>query len=887
MSLETLPQPPQWPLKILRALVRADYLEEIEGDMEERYLDNLEIFSTRKSRRLFVLDTLKLIRPRLLKKPGGDQKLNSYGMFENYLKVTFRNIKKRKVYSAIKIGGFALGIALSILVTLFVYDEFQIDRELADQPIYRVLYDGVYKGEHYQSTSVPPILASSLANDYPEVLKAGRMLHFDGFGDAGGNLIRMEGQDKSVYEERFAYSDAIMPDMLDFDFVYGDRTSALANPFTLIISKRKAEKYFPGQDPVGTLLYLNDNQENPYQITGVFESLQGTHLQQFDFFFTLSGKEFWDGEQTSWCCYNYTTYVELAPNSSAAFESKLKSAHDQYFVTYAEQTQDPGVDEIKANNTLAIQKASNIYLGSADIYDFLKVSDLATVKAFAAIAIFILLLACINFINLSTANSASRAKEIGLRKAVGSQRGDIVYQFLTEAVVLTFIAVVLGATLAWLGMPLFNSVTGKSLIFPYAEPLFYLMLLALTLIIGVFSGIYPSFYLSSFRPIAALNGRLGGSGKRANAWLRNVLVLFQLTISSMLIVGAISVYRQMDYILTMDLGYDKDHLVMIQGFNSLDSQMKTFKNEVLAIPEVQHATVSSSLPVTGTQRNGNGFTIAGRKNIDKSVGGQFWGADDDYFATLDLQFVEGRPFDMELASDSVSAVINEAMVRELGLENPLQSEVENFIPWKIVGVIEDFHYDHLKEKVQPLLISPREFGDKLTVKLSGENMPESLAKLEALWDRFKPNQIFRYEFVDRRFEIMYEGVQQTKTLFLVFATFSVIVACLGLFGLSVFTVAQRNKEMTIRKVLGASVQLIIRLLTVDYLKLVMLALIIASPIAWYFMTDWLANFEYRITRLWDIFAVAGVLVVITCLGVVGAQSLKAAVANPALGLRDE
>ncbi|MEM9329606.1 MAG: FtsX-like permease family protein, partial [Bacteroidota bacterium] len=644
----------------------------------------------------------------------------------------------------------------------------------------------------------------------------------------------------------------------------------------------------PGQDPVGKLLYLNENEEKPYQVTGVFEPLLGTHLSEFDFFFTLSGKEFWPGEQTNWCCNNYTTYVQLKENAESAFEAKLKSVHDQYFVTYAEQEGEPRLELIKAHHTLVMQKVSKIHLYSAQVFDFLTVSDITTVWAFAAIAVFILLLACINFINLSTANSASRAKEVGLRKAVGSHRKDIIYQFLIEAMVLTVIAVFLGTILASIGMPLFNSITGKTLVFPYGEPLFYLLLLGVTLAIGLLSGLYPSFYLSSFEPIAALSERLGSKGKRANAWLRNILVLFQLIISTMLIAGAISVYRQMDYILTKDVGFDKEQMVIIQGFNSLGDQMQTFKEEVVNLPEVKNATVSSSLPVTGTRRNGNEFWKAGRRGIDKGQGGQFWRTDDDYFSTLGIEFVEGRPFDLDRASDSTSAVINEAMVRKLGLNDPLNSEVENFIPWKIVGVVKDFHYQEFNvSEVRPILIAPGGFGDMLTVKIATEDMSGSIAKLETIWNQFKPNQFFRYDFLDRRYEMMYEGVERTKTLLLIFATFSVIVACLGLFGLSVFTVAQRYKEMTIRKVLGASVQVIIRLLTVDYLKLVVLALIVASPIAYFFMEEWLADFEYKIPRIWDILVLAGFLVLVTCLGVVSMQSFRAAVANPADGLRDE
>ncbi|MEM6830606.1 MAG: FtsX-like permease family protein, partial [Bacteroidota bacterium] len=646
MGLPNAPvDPPKWPLKLLSYVLKKEYVEEIAGDMIEEFYHHQAKFSVGRAKYLYVRELLKMLRPNLIKKLSRSNHFNFMGTFSNYSKVAFRNMKKHRTYSTIKIGGFAIGIAISLLICLFVIDEVQMDQHLKDKPLYRLYIDSKMPDESYKSVSMPPVLGPVLKEDYPELKHTGRILVFDGFGEAGGNLFRPAKQDERVFEERFGYADPSILSMLEFDMVYGTTETALSQPLSIILSKTKANKYFPGEDPTGQVVYINENQKTPYTIGGVYEDLVGTHLSDIDFFFTMVGKAFWKGEQTNWCCYNYVTYYELNEGvEPVQFESKLKSIYDRYFLAYSIEEGHQRIEEEREFVTLGSQHISDIYLYSSDIYDFGSFGDIRMVGMFSAIAIFILLLACINFINLTTANSAQRSREIGLRKAVGSGKGGIRSQFLVEALILTAVSVVIGTFLAWLCMPFFNHVADKQIVFPHTNPVFYLLVLVFTFLIGLVSGAYPALYLSNINTLSVLGGQMKLSGKGKNSFLRRGLVVFQFMVSMLLISGAFIVYRQMSFILNKDLGYNKDQVLMIHGVATMDERLAAFKSELEALPDIQGTTISNSLPVEGTHRNGNGFWLAGQRNVGKRVGGQFWRADEDYLKTLGLELVEGRMF---------------------------------------------------------------------------------------------------------------------------------------------------------------------------------------------------------------------------------------------------
>ncbi|MEZ5041947.1 MAG: ABC transporter permease [Saprospiraceae bacterium] len=878
--------PPKWPLKFLRFFVKAEYLEEIEGDMEEIFLDNLEQYSPKQAQRLYTWEVLKLFRPGLVKHINISDHLNTTDMYKNYLKIAWRNLNKFKLYSAIKIGGFAIGIAAAMLIALYVKNELSYDQHYTNQErIYRVLniYSDPENNEKWPSFQAQ--MASVLQAEFPEVEKAGRLIPYDWY-DAGHNQFRRVDQVQNNYEEGFVYADQNLLEILEIPMLYGKREQALAKPFSMVISKKMADKYFPGEDPVGKAVLLNENTDRPYTIGGVMEDFPpNTHLQ-YDFLLTLTEVEFWDGEQTNWCCSNYNVYVLLRPGvDPRQLEPKMLAIRDNYLIRHFRERENQFAEDAEKYLTYALQPIGDIHLRSEDVSDIFSNSDIRIVRLFGAIAIFILILAGINFINLSTAKSANRAKETGLRKVVGSYRSSLIQQFLTESVLFSGISVVLGSLLAWLLIPFFNTISGKSLDLAWDAWWFFPLLLSLTLVIGLLAGIYPSFYLSGFKPIDVLKGKLSRGSKGVG--LRSTMVVFQFTTSIVLIVCAFIVYNQMQYILHKDLGYDKEQVVLIQGTNTLEDKLPAFKDEILRLAEVKHVAASNYFPVSGTKRDQNEFWREGRKKLDRAIGAQVWWTDEDYLATLDMKLVDGRGFSREIASDSAAIIINQTMARELGLENPIGESVENWRKWTVIGVVEDFHFESMKGGIGALAFVLGRGGSIIAAKVESENMSHALADITKVWDTFMPNQPIRYTFLDETYARMYEDVQRTGNVFTSCAILAIIIACLGLFGLSTFMAEQRSKEISIRKVLGASLGSIYQLLTFNFLKLVLIALLIGIPIAWYLMRKWLEDYEYSVDITWWFFAVAGAAVIAIALFTVSRQALKVALSNPVDYLRGD
>ncbi|MEL6676307.1 MAG: ABC transporter permease, partial [Bacteroidota bacterium] len=815
-------QPPRWAIKFLRWFCREDLLEGILGDLEELYARRREKMSKRRADFLFAWNVLLFFQPFAFKKRLSLFPSIRLFMFQHYFKISFRNFRKQKAFSAIKIGGFSIGIALFLLIGLFVRDELLIDRHYEKGPqLYRLLNQTNNPQDPWTRASCfPAPMAQVVEERFPEVEETGRLISFDGWYKAGSNLFRPADQPLNQFEERFAYADPEFIQMMEIPMVYGTREEALSKPFSILISRRKANKYFPGENPVGKTVIFNDEEDKPYVIGGVMENLKQTHLSGFDFFITLKEVEFWRGEQSDWCCWNYSPYVQLKAGADhKAFEEKLAEIREDYIFNYFREEGDARVDTMEKYMYTQVQPVGDIHLKSKDVSDFLVVGDEKIVWLFSAIGIFILLLACINFINLSTAKSANRAREVGLRKVIGSHRQSIISQFMVESLFYCSISVILGLLMASAALPLFNSIAGKELAMPWSTWWFIPSLLGLTLVIGLLSGLYPSFYLSSFKPISVLRGRLAMGSK--NSALRSGLVVFQFTTSIVLIVSAVIVYQQMDFILNKDIGFEKDRVIMVQGTNTLRDKIPVFKEEVLKLPEVQHAAVSSFLPISGTRRNGNSFWLDGRDKIDEGVGGQTWWVDDDYIEALGLRLLEGRSFDLNRVSDSNAVIVNKMLVDKLGLENPIGAKIFNWRDWTIVGVVDNFHFELMKEQIRPLAMASSAYGDILSVKVETGKTEAALAAIGKVWKEFKPNQPIRYTFMDESYARMYDEVQRTGTVFNLFAILAIFVACLGLFALSAFMIEQRSKEISIRKVLGASLRSIFNLLTVNFLRLVL------------------------------------------------------------------
>lgn len=880
----TRTEPPKWANKFLEWFCAKHLLEFIQGDLYELY-EKRTIKKGRKWANLhFILDVLSTCRPFAFKKKRYNS--NNYAMFKNYYKVAIRNLMRHKMYSSIKIGGFALSIAACLLISLFLRDELSYDKTYPDgDRIFRVINQWNESGNESKWPAMTAPYAGVVRNEVPEVEIVGRIIPYNWFL-GGSNLFRASDQAQNSFEERFAYADQEFIDILNLPFVSGDRATALSEPNALVISKRKAEKHFPGENPVGKTIILNDDSENPMIITGVMETLPTTTHLNFDFLITLKGVEFWNGEQTSWCCSNYETYVKLKPDAShEATLSKLMAIRDNYMVKYLRDRNNQSADEVVEYRNFHLQPVADIHLYSSDIFGVYANGDIKIIWMFAIVAILILVLASINFINLSTAKSANRAKEVGLRKVVGSVKGNLVGQFLTESILFSFISFAIGLLLAFLLLPSFNDLANKSLVFPITEWWFIPTILSSVLFVGFLAGLYPSFYLSSFRPIDVLKGKLAMGSK--NSSLQSIMVIFQFGASVVLIIGAVIVNRQMSFILNKKMGFDKDRVVLIQGTNTLDEKIQTFKSELKKLPEVENATVTHYFPVADTKRDQNSIWKEGRRELDVSIGAQFWRVDQDYIETMGMEIIEGRNFNQNLASDSLSVIINRAMADELGFENPIGERITNGFVRNIIGVVENFHFSTVTEEIRPLCMAAGTRTSMTAVKLSNQDTKASMEAITKVWERFMPNQPIRYEFMDQRFIEMYDDVRRTGSVFTVFAVLAIVIACLGLFALSAFMVEQKRKEIGIRKVLGASFSNLFQSLTSNFLKLIAVSLVAAFPLGWYVMQRWLENYEYGISVTWDVLVISGGMILIISIATISYEIIRAVRMNPADTLHSE
>ena len=884
MTSPSFPEPPKWLTWLLRKICSERVLETIEGDLWELYGMRRKKMSRFRSNLIFLYEVLDMIRPFALKRNWSNSIYTA--MFRNYFKVAWRNLFKHKMYSSIKIGGFAIGMAACLLILLFIRDELSYDKryERTDS-IYRLVNVFTESGETEKWTAFPPQVGQVLRENFPEIEMAGRLIPHDWF-DAGNNQFRRQDRIQNTYEEGFAYADQDLIEILEIPMVYGQRTEALAQPNSILISKSKADKYFPDEDPVGQMIVLNDNTGNPYMIGGVMEDFPTNSHLQFDFLITLTEEEFWPGEQTNWCCWNYSPYVRLKPGADPeALEEKLLLIRNDYMLAYSRAQGEADADEL-LNLVFDLQPIADIHLKSKDIYTRFIQGDIMIVRVFGAIAGLILLLSCINFINLSTAKSANRAKEVGLRKAVGSHRSDLIRQFLMESFVFSFVSMATGMILAYLSLPFFNKLSGKSLSIPWEFWWFGPLLILATLLISVLAGLYPAFYLSRFKPVQVLKGSLSKGAKSSK--LRALMVIFQFSASVILIIGAILVDRQMKFILHKDMGFDKEQVLMIQGANTLGERIPTFKAELSKISGVFSASASSYLPIKGTKRDNNSWYKEGRDKLDASVPAQIWTVDNDYLTTLGIELLEGRMFDTNRASDSASIVINQNMAKKLGLSEPIGARIQNFQRvWTVVGVIDDFLFENIREEIGSMALVPGTFGSIISVKLASDDMPALINEVTRVWDEFMPNQPIRVAFLNESYALMYSDVKQTADVLTTFSVLAIIVACLGLFGLSAFMVEQRSKEISIRKVLGASMNRILVLLTRNFLILIMISLAIAIPIGRYLMVEWLTEFEYQVPLGWDVFTIAGVIVLFIALITISFESVKAVFVNPVKGLRSE
>lgn len=877
--------PPRLPRWLLLRLLRDDLAEEVEGDLEEKFLHELKHRSAFRARLNYWYQVIQYLRPFAIRK--NKTTLLYYDMYQNYFRISWRSLLRQKMYSAIKIGGLAIGVAACFLISLYVKDELSYDKHLVREngPYRLVVQAEIDANKTERSVDFPAPAAAALKADFPEVDQAGRYLSSPLF-DAYENEIRRSDRNENQHEGGFVYFDQELLELLNLRVIAGNPKYALTNPKSIVITRRKAEKYFPGEDAVGKTFIINNDDKKLYTVGAVIEDFPANSHLQFDFLMTLRGVEFWPGEQTWWMASNYEIYLTLKPGTDIekAADNIKRGFIEKYYKPALLASGAVGFEKILNSAKFELQPMDEVYLDGS-VHDSLPHGDIRFIWLFAAIAGFIVIIACINFINLSTARSANRAKEVGLRKTVGSLRSHLIRQFLTESFLFSLLAIVTGVILSWLLLPYFNVLASKSLTFPWSAWWLVPGMIVSALVIGLLAGLYPAFYLSSFNPVNVLKGNVS-KGSKSSA-TRSMLVVFQFTTSIILIISTVVIYRQMSYILNKKLGFEKEHVLLVQGAHTLGSNVASFKSELLGLSQVECVSVSDYLPIRGSKRDGNTFHNEGMEKIERGVTTQKWVVDPDYIKTLGMKMAEGRDFNPDMISDSSSIIINQTMANQLNLADPVGKVIQNWRKYTIIGVVEDFHFESMKENIGPVCFVAGTSPSVILVKTKGDNMRETIEAISGVWARFSPNQAIRFNFLDERYAATYADVERTGRIFTTFAVLAIIVACLGLFALSAFMVEQRSKEISIRMVLGASMNTVFRLLTQNFVILVLISFAMAAPVAWILMNKWLQDFVYKTNLSWDIFLISGACALVIALVTVSYQAVRAARANPVTNLRSE
>lgn len=811
-------------------------------------------------------------------------------MLKSYLKIALRHLLRHKSYSIINILGLAVGVACCVLILLFVQDELGYDSwtDKSDQ-IYRMALERNYPGRSTSYAIIPHSYAETVKDEFPEVEDATRLLSFP-----GSLVLKVDGE---VYEEENAvWADSNFFEIFTLPLLRGEVKNVLNKPNTVVLTEATAKRYFNDTDPIGKVLDIPNN-DNDLVVTGVCANVPPNTHFKFDMVRSASSMNFL--EQENYISFAAYTYFVLNKNADPKqVEAKMPDLVTKYASGPVQRQFGVSYEEYqKAGNGYRyfLQPLQEIYLSSRLEAELKPPGSKNRVYIFTVIALFILLIACINFMNLSTARSAERAKEVGIRKTLGSLKGQIAGQFLLEAGLISLIGTVLAIGLLYFMIPIFNDITGKALNFGQviswtSIPMFLLF----ALIVGVVAGSYPAMVLSSFKPIAVLRGKLLSTSHGIN--LRNGLVVFQFMISVILIIGTIVVYNQLRFMQTKELGFNEEHVVTVKGAFALQNQTETFKNQVLDLASVKSVGGCNAMP------GGQFFGVSFRKEGEnEAVTGRGLIVDEDYMDCMQMEMMQGRAYSKDF-QDSLSVVLNEAAVNELGYDDPVGKRLtspDNFLNpeegqtsmFTIVGVVKDFHFQSLHQEIEPLFFVHNKFSQRtsgiISVRIQPPDFPATISQIEQIWMQFVPDQPFRFSFFDSDLNMLYQAEQTAQKVFGLFAVLAIFIACMGVLGLAAYITQQRTKEIGIRKVLGASAFNIVTLLSKDFLKLVLVALVIASPIAWYAANSWLEDFAYRIDVSWWIFILAGVLAIVITLLTVSFQTVKAALLNPVKTLKYE
>ncbi len=819
-------------------------------------------------------------------------------MLKNYIKTAFRSLIKQRVYSGINILGLAVSITACLLIMLYVKHELSYDRFFSDADrIYKMVLERKYPNHVTHYSVIPHSFAKAVQQDFPEVEST---LHL--FGPNKNAVITYKVSDteiKSFDDNFFLEADSTFFNFFDLTLVKGDKKTALALANQAIISEKMAKKFFGNEDPLGKILGGDDGE---IKITGVFKNLpDNTHLKS-DFISSLAGPQYQKFiNEENYTGFDSHTYIKLKPGADPkALEAKFPKMVDTYAAARIEHDLGKSWEDYKkAGNgyVYTLQPLTSIHLDPTNLESTITPSgNQKYVYILSFIALLIVVIACINFMNLATARSAERAREVGVRKVMGSFRSQLILQFLTEAVLLSLIATIIAMVGVYLLLPSFNDLAEKQLQFILSADVLF-GLIGFALLVGILAGLYPAFTLSSYSPVVVMKGNFSGSSK--GSWLRNGLVIFQFMISIVLIVGTIVVGQQMSFMQNKNLGFDKEQVLVVKRAFSLDKKFETFIEEIRRMSEVQSVAATSSMVGNRDDVFGQQFQAEGSSEI-LTVKSMI--LDDDFAQAIGFELKEGLFFAKE-SNDSLNVLLNETAVKTMGLADPVgrklfQNDQNNdgsttTRVFNIVGIVKDFHFQSLRDEITPLVIYCRErFGKNfvcqyVAIRLKPNNFQEAISKIENKWKELVPSQPFKYEFLDDNLNHGYAEEQRSGKMFAVFSSLAIIIACVGLFGLSAYTASLRTKEIGIRKVLGSSVGKVVILLSKDFTKLVVIAFVLAVPLSWWMMDTWLKGFAYRIPLGVSSFITAGVLALGIAWVTVSYQSIKAAIVNPVKSLKSE
>lgn len=807
-------------------------------------------------------------------------------MIKNYLKVALRNLLRYKGFSFLNIASLSIGITGCLVIALFVWDELQYDKFIkGHENIYRIYTKRTDNQGTTSMATVPPMYSTYMKQNYPEVDSTLRIMLLS-------NKVLVEVGDVQVYEDKWLATEPSFFDFFPLKFIKGEQATGLTDPSSVVITEDFAKKFFGSQDPIGKVIKIN---KNDITVKGVLANLPTHFHLDFKFLIPIASLGLPAERMKSWGWNQFFTYIRVKPGTN------IDQVKSKFYPVVTKQNESE-VNRADDKYEPFFQKLKNIHLQSADFkFDIAKRGNESYVKALIIIALFVLVIACFNFINLATARSFRRAKEIGVRKVVGAGRKQLLFQFTGESILLSVISIIIATGVTVLLLPSLNSFTGKTISFnPVTNPFLGSLLIGAAILIGIIAGIYPALVLSGFKAIKVLKGmKPGGDSRSAASWLRQGLVVIQFALSALLIICTTIVYNQINYLHEKDLGFNKDEVVFFPLRRTVSNKLDAFKEELKRSPGVVSITSGYGLP--GDTFAGDGVILPG-KDGEKNISTTLFIGDEDYIKTLGLKLVTGRDFSKDQLTDVDEAfIINETAVKEFGFGSS-QKAIGQRVNWnkwepdslrpikqgRVIGVVKDFHYSSLHENVGPLVLQLYpEVKSTMALKIRTADINKTLAYIRTIWEKFSPEFPLEYKFLDESYNQMYQAEDKLRTLLSIFTAMAIFVGCMGLFGLAAFTAEQRTKEIGIRKVLGASVMGIAAMLSKTFLKPVFIASIIAFPVAWWAMDKWLQDFAYRISIDWSVFIIAGVVALLIALITVSFQAVKAALANPVNNLRTE